>query len=135
MNLSFCSNGERVSEATIQRRYSQSLKEKHEYQRTKICECCGKRQAMHNDHTIAKARCKVIHKAELIWNPGNYVSSCEICHKEWESFKSGNWTLHLNSEVRLRFLKEHDPEGYNIRIELTVLILQQQHNRQTKGFN
>ncbi len=123
MNLSYCSNGERVSEATIQRRYSQSLKEKHEYQRTKICECCGKRQAMHNDHTIAKARCKVIHKTELIWNPNNYVDSCEICHKEWESFKSGEWVFHLNSGERLRFLKEHDPEGYQVRTELTILIL------------
>jgi hypothetical protein len=125
-NMYYCSDGSRVSEATIQRRYSASLKEKHEGSSSKVCECCRQRQAIHNDHTIAKARCKVIHKTELIWHPHNYVSSCEQCHREWENFKSGDWTLHFNIVERLFFLKEHDPEGFAVRVELTTFILQRQ---------
>jgi len=121
-NMAFCSNGTRVSEATIKARYSESLREKYEGHSSYPCEGCGA-QSVHNDHTIAKARCKVIHKTELIWHPGNYVRSCEKCHHQWEGFKSGDWVNHQNVESRLLFLKEHDPEGYQIRVELTKMAL------------
>jgi hypothetical protein len=38
---------------------------------------------------------------------------------KWEQFKSGEWVHLRNAEQCLRFLKENDPEGYQIRIELT----------------
>lgn len=118
-----------VTEVTIVRKYSESLKKKHGGMfGSLICEGCGKQRAEHNDHTIAKARCKVIHKTELIWNPKNYVSSCSTCHRQWENFKSGEWIHHLNVEERLLFLKQHDPDGYNTRIELTFSILEQQQH-------
>lgn len=123
-NYYYCSDGSRVSEAVIQKRYSDSLKKKHEGRQSVMCECCGVRQAVHNDHTIARARCKVIRKTELIWNPNNYVSSCAQCHAAWENFKSGEWTLHLNVEARLLFLKTHDFEGYLIRVNFTMSELQ-----------
>lgn len=129
MILSYCSNGDRVSQATIDKRYSESLRKKYAFagsQSSVICDGCKKRPSVHSDHTIARARCKQIHKTELIWDPDNYVRSCEKCHREWESFKSGEWTLHLNSEQRLRFLKKHDPEGFRVRVELTTHILKQQ---------
>ena len=110
-----CSDGRRVSEATIKRKYSESLKDKHAGQSTFVCQGCGA-QAVHNDHTIAKARCKVIHKTQLIWDQMNYESSCAVCHEEWEAYKSGNWIKHQNMENRLKFLKLYDPEGYNRRI-------------------
>ncbi len=119
MNYAFCSDGTRVSQATIDHRLSESYHEKYWNVTAIICECCGLRMSTASDHTIAKARCKTLHKTELIWNPDCYVRSCDICHKEWEGFKSGEWTIHLNVEQRLIFLKEHDPEGFNIRIELT----------------
>lgn len=118
-----CSDGTYVTEAAIKSRYSKALKEKHEGQTSFRCEGCRSAQAVHNDHTIAKARCKVIHKSELIWHKGNFVNSCEKCHREWENFKSGMWINHCNVESRLAFLKEHDPEGYTLRIELTQLAL------------
>jgi len=88
-----------------------------------MCGCGCNGPAIHNDHTIAKARCKVIGKSELIWHPGNFESSCAKSHDEWEAFKSGAWCLHANVEKRLRFLKEHDPEGFEIRVNLTQLAL------------
>lgn len=124
-NRAYCSDGSRVSELTIKRRYEESKREKYEgITYMPACEGCG-HPSVHNDHTIAKARCKVIHKTELIWHKGNYVRSCEKCHHEWEGFKSGEWTMHHNVEQRLRFLKEHDPEGYQIRVELTMFSIKE----------
>jgi len=119
MILSYCSNGDRVSQTSIDRRYSHALREKHAGQTVFSCECgCGGR-AVHNDHTIARARCKHIHKAELIWDGNNFVNSCEKAHREWENFKSGEWLLHSNCTERLVFLRENDPEGFRVRVELT----------------
>jgi len=124
-NMFICTDGTRVSESGIKARYSKALKEKHGGQPASVCEGCGQEQCVHNDHTIAKARCKVIHKTELIWHHGNFVSSCERCHKQWENFKSGEWLNHLNVVHRLLFLKTHDPEGYNTRVHLTALALEE----------
>ncbi len=110
-----CSDGRKVSQATIDRNYSKSLNEKHAGCTMFICGGCGK-LAHHNDHTISKARCKQIHKTELIWNPENYVNSCHQCHSKWEGYKSGKYLEANNVIERLRFLKEHDPEGYKLRI-------------------
>lgn len=119
-NLYYCSDGTRLSEGQIKTRYTQALREKHGGQTVFICECGCNGRAINNDHTIAKARCKVIHKTELIFDPNNFVSSCDKAHKEWEAFKEGEWISHANMEQRLAYLKEHDPEGYKVRIELTI---------------
>lgn len=124
MNYAICSDGRRVSQATIDKELSLAYREKYEADQRIICECCQNAWSVASDHTIAQARCKVIHKTELIWNLLNFVRSCEICHKDWESFKSGEWTLHKNVIQRLEFLKEHDPEGFNIRIEFTKIALE-----------
>jgi hypothetical protein len=125
MNYYYCSNGSKISEAGIRARYSDALREKHAGNPRPICGCgCGG-PAVHNDHTIAKSRCKQLHKAELIWNPENFESSCAIAHDQWEAFKSGMWILHANCSKRLLFLKEHDPEGFTVRITLTQLALEE----------
>lgn len=121
-NLYYCTDGTRVSQAAIDRRYTASLQKKYAdvgAQGTVICEACGQQPSAHSDHTIARARCKEIHKTELIWDPRNYVRSCVLCHKQWENFKAGDWCLHLNASDRLAFMQEHDPEGFTIRVELT----------------
>lgn len=122
-NLYFTSTGERISEATIRHRYSVSIREKHVGYSSFTCQACLKAQAVHNDHTISRARCKELHKAELIYNPGNFEDSCANCHSEWETFKSGKWMDHKNVEKRLLFMKKHDPDGYNRRMEFTELAL------------
>jgi hypothetical protein len=125
-NVIYTSDGEAINHDVAMRRYSAALARKHEGRSGfGACAACLERRAVHNDHTIAKARCKHIHKAELIYDPDNFEDSCEICHKEWESYQGGEWLLHHNCEKRLRFLKEHDPEGYQKRVELTDLALQQ----------
>jgi 5-methylcytosine-specific restriction endonuclease McrA len=110
-----CSDGTKVSQSTIDRRYSNSLKEKHAGKSHFICQGCGDK-AVHNDHTIARARCKQLHKTELIWNPDNYVNSCAKCHEEWETWKTGKYMLHKNASLRMFFMKMHDPEKFETRI-------------------
>lgn len=117
--MPYTSTGQKVSEATIKSKYSKSLKEKYQgIVFTTKCEGCNKRQSVHNDHTIAKARCKVLHKTELIWDKGNYVRSCEKCHHEWEDVKGLKWMEHKNVDERLRFLKANDPQGYEYRMAM-----------------
>lgn len=120
-----CSDGSRVTQGQIDTRYRLSREQKYSgITVTLMCECCGKERGNDNDHTISQSRCKKIHKTELIWHQGNYVWSCRKCHQEWENFKSGKWIEHKNAEERLRFMKEHDPDGYNIRINLTRMYLE-----------
>lgn len=124
-NLSQCSDGTYVTGSQINRNYVKSKKEKYSgISYTPMCEACEIERGNDNDHTIAQARCKIIHKTELIWHKGNYVWSCRKCHHQWENFKSGEWVHHKNVEQRLAFLKEHDPEGYTIRIEFTKAALE-----------
>lgn len=127
---STCSDDTRVSQATIDRRYAEARAKKYAGVTTTLpCESCGQ-PGNDNDHTIAQARCKVIGKTELIWNPDNFPWSCRVCHKQWENFKSGEWLLHGNCSERLLFLKEHDPEGFNIRVTLTQAALEERMNRE-----
>lgn len=118
MNHYTTSTGDRISQRAIDRRYSKSLKEKHNGNPIAICGGCGAR-AVHNDHTISQKRCKELHKTELIWNPDNYESSCAKCHQEWESYKDGKYMKHKNHIERMMFLLEHDKEGYITRVALT----------------
>ncbi len=115
-----CSNGRYVTQGTINSKYYESKQKKYEgITYTLICEGCNLEPSIDNDHTIAQARCKVIHKTELIWNPKNYVRSCRICHREWESYKSGDYLNHKNVVERLIFMRDHDFEGFVARIQFT----------------
>lgn len=48
----------------------------------------------------------------------NIVYSSRKAHAEWESYKSGLFRNHANYKERMEFLKEHDPEGYQKRIQV-----------------
>lgn len=118
-NSYLCSDGTRVTQLQINARYSKAIREKHQGNGHPTCECCHKVPANDNDHTISQKRCKEIGKTELIWDHRNFVSSCRKCHNQWESYKSGDYILHKNVVERLGFMMDKDPEGYEIRKELT----------------
>jgi len=118
-NKSECSDGTLVTQATIDRNYAKARQKKYAGITCVLpCESCGQ-PSNDNDHTIAQARCKVIGKTELIWDPKNFPRSCRQCHREWESYKSGAWLKHGNRDERLAYLKKHDPDGYTMIIEFT----------------
>lgn len=81
-----------------------------------ICEACGSSQAVDHDHTIAQKRCKELHKTELIWDEENMSFSCRNCHEDWERFKNGNFSYHLNCEKRMNYVSHHDGEGFRARM-------------------
>lgn len=69
-----------------------------------------------HDHTIAKARCKELHKTELIWDADNIEFSSRTAHQEWEQYKSGKFIRHANFKKRMAYMKKHDIEGWEKRM-------------------
>lgn len=43
---------------------------------------------------------------------GNVSWSCRDAHMEWESYKDGKFSYHLNAYDRMIFLGMHDREGF-----------------------
>lgn len=117
------SNGERFTQSQIDLRRNAShqliLRAKGP---SPLCEACEEAPAVDPDHTIAQARCKEIHKTELIWDVKNQPVSCRQCHHAWESTYGLAWIDHKNVVSRLQYLHEHDIEGFKIRIYLTDAI-------------
>jgi len=110
-NLYYCSDGSRVSQNKIDWKYQRAREKRYAGLSTKHCEGCG---AMCNGsaHIIAQARCKVIHKTELIWNPKNFFPACSPCNLAIENPKGEAWKSLRNIEYCLEFIQAHDPELY-----------------------
>lgn len=114
MNRYYCSNGERVSEATIQSRYSRALREWYPIGHA-LC-ACGRR-ATETSHIVAKARCKELHKTELIWTKENTFPACRACHMAWEAVYGEDWKNLTNIETLLSIERKYDKEGYEKRVQ------------------
>lgn len=115
MNRYYCSTGERVSESTIQSRYSHALRSWYP-SGWATCEGCGGR-ATETSHIVAKARCKELHRTELIWTQENTFPACRKCHAAWEALKGEAWK-ELKNIKRLLYVEEkYDPQGYAARIQ------------------
>ena len=112
MNKFTTSTGERVSQATIDRRRKEAYQNAW---KITVCECCHEEMATDHDHSISQARCKQLHKTELIWDADNWSASCRECHSEWESYRSGKFEDHKNVVKRMLFVKKHDPQGFEKR--------------------
>ena len=108
-----CSDGTELSQIQINRKLSNAYKSTPF---SPVCQCCGSEPATEHDHTIAKARCKVLYKTELIWDSRNWSDSCRTCHMQFEQYKSGEFAQHLNIIERMVFLREHDFEGFKKRL-------------------
>lgn len=110
-NMAYCSDGSRVSQATINARYYEARKEKYSGAIAFRCAGCG--QACNGSaHIIAQARCKVLHKTELIWNPKNFFPACEQCNRAIENPNGEAWKKLNNIEECLEFISIHDQELY-----------------------
>lgn len=103
-----------MKQSTINRKLSEAYRLKYAGYPHPYCEGCGGR-AIESCHIIAKARCKVLHKVELIWNPNNFFASCRSCHMKWEAIKNPQWLELNNVDKCLEFLRIHDEEGYITR--------------------
>lgn len=115
-NTYLCSNGERISQSTIERR----LKETYNLMdntREAVCESCGASQwPLSHSHIISRDRAKKIKKTELIWNAQNILIECyggkNTCHELTE--KGLNYCKnHFTFQYKLAILQEYDVEAYN----------------------
>jgi len=108
----FCSNGSRVSEATIKSNLSKAYRKAYEGEGTQICRGCGEKVAQGSGHLIPKARLKQLHLTELIWNPRLFLPMCYCCNGFCENVTSQAFRELLCYERCMEVLEKYDPERY-----------------------
>jgi len=111
-NHALTSTGERLTDAQIKTRYAASRKKKYEGSIAHRCEGCGQPAAC-SAHIIPQARLKVLHKAELIYDPKAYFPGCYACNAAIENPKGQEWKALKNIDRCLFFILQHDPELYS----------------------
>lgn len=122
-NVFYSSDGRRHNQQQVNAQITKCYASMDEEAGQKIYYCSaypGLDDIIDHDHTVAKARCKVLRKTELIWDPENIVYSSRKAHKEWESYQSGEFIKHKNFETRMAFTKLHDPEGFEKRMQVVA---------------
>lgn len=113
MNRSYCSDGSRISESVIHDKYARARERKYAGVGVWRCEGCGT-DCHGSAHIIAKARCKVIHKSELIWDPNNFFPACNACNQAIENPKGEAWKHLRNIEHCLKVIAKYDPDLYRL---------------------
>jgi hypothetical protein len=109
-NRYFCSNGDRVTQSMIDLKYKKSRVARYAGNPVRWCHGCGKTLCNGSAHIIAQARCKTLHKTELIWDWNNFFPACNACNMAIENPKGEAWKSLLNIEECLAFIELHDPE-------------------------
>jgi 5-methylcytosine-specific restriction endonuclease McrA len=111
MNLYYCSNGERVSQATINRRRSEAYKEKYAGEPPSQCFECGAR-SNGSAHIIPQAVAKVLHKTELIWDLENIIPACNLCNSRIENVSSPEFKKLNGYEYYVEIFRKYDRERW-----------------------
>src|SRR5688572_25363788 len=104
-----CSDGSKVTEAQIHRFLTEAyakFKSEWSFPMRIICWGCGQKADGHA-HIIAKARCRVIHKTELIWNQNNFFPACHACNMALENPKGQEWKKLKNIDKCLKFIEQN----------------------------
>lgn len=106
-----CSDGSKVSQATIDKRRSDSYRRRYSERPSYICQGCG-RQAVCSAHIIPQARCKIIGKTELCWSEENYFPACYACNARIENPSGEEIKKLYNLSECLSVIRKYDPELY-----------------------
>lgn len=104
-NTFLCSDGTRVTQEEIN-----GMMIPHRTMMGQACQGCGIKIAVCKAHIIPRARCKVIGKTELIWEPQNMFDSCFNCNSAIENPKGEAWKKLKNINYCLAFIELHDKE-------------------------
>lgn len=108
-----CSDGSKVSEATVKRKLSEAYRAKYEGEPLGLCEGCGARQPNGSAHIIPKTRCKYdLNMTELIWHPVNFFRACNQCNSAIENPGGTAWKDLLNLDHCLYVIEKYDKELY-----------------------
>lgn len=111
MNLYYCSSGERVSQAIINRRRSEAYRKKYLGEENQTCFECGRR-AEGNAHLIPQSRAKSLKKTELIWEWENFVPMCHEHNVALENVGSPEFKKLNGYEYYLEIFRKYDLERY-----------------------
>ncbi len=87
MNKHSCSDGTRVSQATIDARRSKAYRELYEGEPHPMCGC-NKSRAQGTAHYVPQAICKSLGKAEYCHKAINMVPACHGCNSRIENIST-----------------------------------------------
>jgi hypothetical protein len=107
-----CSDGSQVSQATIDKRRSDAYKKRYADGSGSVCLGCGARSEG-SAHIIPQARCKQLHRTELIWSEENFFPACHACNAAIENPKGDKWKKLLNLFDCLYVIEKYDNELYS----------------------
>lgn len=114
------SDGGLVTQNEINEKYKQACEE-IKLERESICQGLGRSDLpLSFSHTISRARCKSIGKADLIWDKNNIElesfeapsSFPKAAHNIWESGSIEQKMSLLNFSRKVEYIKNHDLEYY-----------------------
>ena len=111
-----CSNGERVSQATIDRKRSETYRQMYAGEAAPMCWGCGVERAQGSGHLIPQKVAKDNGMAELCWLEENIVPCCHSCNSLLESYKSEEVKSLQCYELLLKITKKYLPSRYNAMI-------------------
>lgn len=107
----YCSDGSRVSEATIKKKLSEAYRKKY-WNGHPVCESCGLKQAQGSAHLLPKARLKSLHLTEKIWDEEFFVPACHECNLLLEAIYSDEIKNSMCYSKLLKLTEKYDPERY-----------------------
>lgn len=108
-NKYWTSDGIAFTQNQIDRKRSEAYRERYQDSLVHWCEGCGA-VCQCSAHIIPQARCKVLHKTELIWSPENFFPSCFKCNAAIENPKGNAWKSLRNIDKCLTYIQLHDRE-------------------------
>lgn len=111
-NLSLCSDLTMVSQDEINTKRAEAYRVAYGDKGRQACRGCHEELAQGSAHSIPQARCKQIHKTELIWDVDNFWPACNKCNAIAENPKGNGWKKLKNKQQILRFIARHDHELY-----------------------
>jgi len=105
-----CSDGSKVTEATIKRNLSIAYRQHYFWEPKGSCEGCGINPGQGSAHIVPKARLKQLGLTDYIWKPISFFRSCHSCNTKAENINSAKELL--NYDRILQVTKELDYERY-----------------------
>lgn len=111
-----CSDGTLVSQAEITANYRRA-QEHIALESNGVCQGTGRTDLpLSFSHTISRARCKQLGKAELIWDIDNIevesMGENDSAHYIWEHGDLESKKRLLNFAKKFSYIQKHDPETY-----------------------
>ncbi len=111
MIKTLCSDGTKISEATIKSRLSKAYRDKYEGNPHPYCAGCGGK-AQGSAHIIPKSQLKLLGLSDKIYHPDFFFAACYKCNQVCENISSGDIKKLMNYQTILELIRTYDVERY-----------------------